>query len=132
MLAAVSRVSGAVLWANLHLLFWLSLMPFATGWMGENHFAALPTAIYATVLMMSAIAYVILQQAIIASQGPDSLLKKAVGADRKGKVSLLSYVASIPLAFVQGWLSLALMVLVAVIWFVPDKRIERVIRHDEA
>ena len=86
MLHAVHQVTGPILWANLHLLFWLSLMPFATGWMGENHFAALPTALYATVLMMSAISYVILQQAIIASQGSDSLLKKAVGADRKGKI----------------------------------------------
>jgi uncharacterized membrane protein len=132
MLHAVHRVTGPMLWANLHLLFWLSLMPFATGWMGENHFAAVPTALYAGVLMMSGIAYVILQLSIIASQGPDSLLKKAVGADWKGKVSLLSYVASIPLAFVQHWLSLALIVLVALIWFVPDKRIERVIPHDEA
>ena len=132
MLHAVHRVTGPILWANLHLLFWLSLMPFATGWMGENHFAAVPTALYAAVLLMSGVAYTVLQQSIITSQGPDSLLKKAVGRDWKGKASLLSYVTSIPLAFVEHWLSLALIVLVALIWFVPDRRIERVIHHEEA
>jgi len=132
MLHAVHKVSGPILWANLHLLFWLSLVPFTTGWMGENHFTALPTALYGAVLLMSAIAYWILQQLIIASQGPDSLLKKAVGSDWKGKASPLAYLAAIPLAFWQGWLSLALYVLVALIWLVPDTRIERVIHHDPA
>jgi uncharacterized membrane protein len=132
MLHAVHKVSGPILWANLHLLFWLSLVPFTTGWMGENHFTALPTALYGAVLLLSAIAYWILQQLIIASQGPDSLLKKAVGSDWKGKASPLAYLAAIPLAFWQGWLSLALYVLVALIWLVPDTRIERVIHHDPA
>jgi uncharacterized membrane protein len=130
MLHAVHRVSGPMLWANLHLLFWLSLVPFATGWMGENHFTAVPTALYGVVLLMSGVAYTVLQQVIIASQGPESLLKKAVGADRKGKASLVLYATAIPLAFWQGSLSLALYVLVAVIWFIPDKRIERVVHHE--
>ena len=130
MLHAVHKVSGPMLWANLHLLFWLSLVPFATGWMGENHFTAVPTALYGVVLLMSGVAYTVLQQVIIASQGPESLLKKAVGADRKGKASLVLYATAIPLAFWQGSLSLALYVLVAVIWFIPDKRIERVVHHE--
>ena len=130
MLHAVLKVSGPMLWANLHLLFWLSLVPFATGWMGENHFTAVPTALYGVVLLMSGVAYTVLQQVIIASQGPESLLKKAVGADRKGKASLVLYATAIPLAFWQGSLSLALYVLVAVIWFIPDKRIERVVHHE--
>jgi uncharacterized membrane protein len=130
MLHAVHKVTGPILWANLHLLFWLSLVPFTTGWMGENHFTAWPTALYGAVLLMAAIAYWILQQLIIASQGPDSLLRKAVGSDWKGKASPLAYGAAIPLAFWQGWLSLALYVLVALVWLVPDKRIERVIHHD--
>ena len=132
MLHAVHRVTGTILWANLHLLFWLSLMPFATGWMGENHFAAVPTALYGGVLLMSAIAYWILQQLIIASQGPESLLKRAVGGDWKGKVSPLMYLSAIGLAFWQQGLAQALYVLVALIWLVPDKRIERVIHHDPA
>ena len=127
---ACGRINGKVLWANLHLLFWLSLVPFTTGWMGENHFAALPTALYGAVLLMSAIAYWLLQQLIIASQGPDSLLKKAVGSDWKGKASPIAYGAAIPLAFWQGWLSLSLYVLMALVWLVPDKRIERVLPHD--
>ena len=130
MLHAVHKVSGPMLWANLHLLFWLSLVPFATGWMGENHFTAVPTALYGVVLLMSGVAYTVLQRVIIASQGPESLLKKAVGADRKGKASLVLYATAIPLAFWQGSLSLALYVLVAVIWFIPDKRIERVVHHE--
>jgi len=132
MLHAVHRVTGTILWANLHLLFWLSLMPFATGWMGENHFAAVPTALYGGVLLMSAIAYWILQQLIIASQGPESLLKRAVGGDWKGKISPLMYLLAIGLAFWQQGLAQALYVLVALIWLVPDKRIERVIHHDPA
>jgi TMEM175 potassium channel family protein len=132
MLHAVHKVTGPILWANLHLLFWLSLMPFSTGWMGENHFTALPTALYGAVLLMAAIAYWILQQLIIASQGPGSLLKTAVGRDWKGKVSPLAYLTAIPLAFWQGWMSLTLYVVVALMWLVPDKRIERVIDRGPA
>jgi uncharacterized membrane protein len=125
MLHTCHKVTGPMLWANLHLLFWLSLVPFITGWMGENHFAAVPSALYGFVLLMSAIAYYILQQLIIASQGPDSLLKKAVGEDWKGKVSPLLYVAAIPLAFWSKWISLGIYVLVALVWLVPDQRIEK-------
>ena len=132
MLHAVHKVTGPILWANLHLLFWLSLMPFSTGWMGENHFTALPTALYGAVLLMAAIAYWILQQLIIASQGPGSLLKTAVGRDWKGKVSPLAYLTAIPLAFWQGWISLTLYVVVALMWLVPDKRIERVMDRGPA
>ena len=130
MLHAVHQISGPILWANLHLLFWLSLVPFTTGWMGENHFAPLPTALYGAVLLMAAIAYWLLQRLIIASQGPDSLLRRAVGSDWKGKLSPLAYLAAIPLAFWEGRLSLALYVLVAAIWFVPDRRIERALPHE--
>ena len=127
MLHAATTVTGPMLWANLHLLFWLSLVPFATGWMGENHFAAAPAALYGVVLLMAAIAYIILQQLIIASQGPDSILKKAVRADWKGKLSPLLYAAAIPLAFWRQWISLGLYVLVALIWLIPDRRIEHVL-----
>ena len=125
MLQTVKRVTGPVLWANLHLLFWLSLIPFVTGWMGENHFAPLPTAFYAGVLLMSAIAYTILQHLIISSQGPDSILKRAIGNGWKEKLSPALYVAAIPAAFVSEWISQALFVLVALLWLVPDRRIER-------
>jgi len=128
MLHAAQTVTGPVLWANLHLLFWLSLIPFATGWMGENHFAAAPAALYGVVLLMAAIAYWILQQRIIASEGPDSMLKKAVGGDWKGKLSPLLYLAAIPLAFWWQWISLALYVIAALIWLIPDRRIENVLR----
>ena len=111
----------------MHLLFWLSIMPFATGWMGENHFAAIPSALYGFILFMSAIAYWILQQLIIASQGQDSLLKKAVGGDWKGKLSPVIYLSAMVLAFWSQWISMALYVLVALVWLVPDKRIERVL-----
>ena len=124
MLHAVKKISGAVLWANLHLLFWLSLFPFATGWMGENHFAAMPAALYGTVLLMAAIAYWLLQQAIIATEGPASVLKAAVGADWKGKLSPLLYVTAIISTFWVQWLALALYVLVALLWLIPDRRIE--------
>jgi uncharacterized membrane protein len=124
MLQLTERVNGAVLWANLHLLFWLSLVPFATAWMGENHFA-LPTAVYGIVFLFAAIAYTILQQTIIAEQGPDSVLKAAVGRDIKGKVSGLFYVVAIPLAFVSPWIADAIYALVALIWLVPDPRIEK-------
>ncbi|HTL73559.1 MAG TPA: TMEM175 family protein [bacterium] len=132
MFQAVKRVNGGILWANLHLLFWLSLFPFATGWVGENHLAALPTAAYGFVLFMAAIAYSILQNKIIARQGDDSLLAKAVGGDWKGKSSTVLYLAAIPLAFASVWISIGLYVLVAVLWFVPDRRIERVLNEDKA
>jgi TMEM175 potassium channel family protein len=124
MLHATHHVSGGVLWANMHLLFWLSLIPFTTGWMGENHFAALPSALYGGVLLMAAIAYWLLQQCIVAANGAQSTLAQAIGRDWKGKLSPLFYLAAIPLAFVSPWLSSALYVLVALIWLVPDRRIE--------
>ncbi len=125
MLQAAQRVSGGVLWANLHLLFWLSLFPFVTGWMGENHFAALPTALYGIVLLMAAIAYWILARAIIATEGADSLLAKAMGKDLKGNLSVALYALAIPLAFFNQWLAQALYVAVALMWLLPDRRIER-------
>ncbi|MDQ6689658.1 MAG: TMEM175 family protein [Gemmatimonadota bacterium] len=118
------RVTGGILWANLHLLFWLSLMPFVTGWMGENHFAPLPTALYGVVLSFSGFAYYILEQTIIRSQGPNSRLKAAVGSDAKGKISVVLYLSAIPLAFVHQLLSDAIYVLVAFMWLIPDRRIE--------
>jgi uncharacterized membrane protein len=127
MLHACHHTTGAVLWANLHLLFWLSLIPFVTGWMGENHFAALPTASYGLVLLLAAIAYFILERAIIASQGPDSILARAVGADWKGKVSPILYLIAILLALPARWISQAIYVAVALLWLVPDRRIERVL-----
>jgi len=131
MLHTCSKVTGAILWANLHLLFWLSLFPFATAWMGENHFASVPSALYGIVLLMAAIAYWILQQFIIASQGPDSLLKKAIGSDWKGKISPALYFISIPTAFWSQWISQGIYVLVAIIWLVPDRRIEKVLVDKE-
>jgi len=131
MLHTSNKVTGPMLWANLHLLFWLSLFPFATGWMGENHFAAAPSALYGVVLLMAAVAYWILQQLIIASQGPDSLLKKAVGSDWKGKVSPLIYLIAIPTAFWSQWISQGLYVLVALVWLVPDRRIENALTSKE-
>lgn len=125
MLHAAGKVSGRVLWANLHLLFWLSLMPFATGWMGENHFSALPAAIYGAVLLMAGVAYWILARAIIATDGRDSLLAKAIGRDRKGNLSIVLYAVAIPLAFVASWLAISIYVLVALMWVIPDKRIEK-------
>lgn len=123
----VKRVGGGVLWANLHLLFWLSLLPFVTGWMGENHFAPLPTAVYGVVLFMAAISYWILVRAIIAVDGADSLLAKAIGRDIKGNISVVIYAFAIPLAFVNVWLAQALYVAVALMWLAPDKRIEKVL-----
>ena len=131
MLQASHQVTGPILWANLHLLFWLSLFPFATGWMGENHFAAAPSAAYGAVLLMAAVAYWILQQFIIASQGPDSLLRKAVGSDWKGKLSPLIYIVAIPTAFWSQWISQGLYVLVAFLWLVPDRRIEDALASKE-
>ena len=127
MLHLVDRVNGAVLWANLHLLFWLSLIPFVTAWMGRNHYASVPTAMYAVVMVLAAIAYETLQFAIIRAQGGDSQLARAIGADRKGKISLGFYVASIPLAFVQPMISDAIFVIVAGVWLIPDTRIERAV-----
>jgi len=129
MLHAAGPISGAVLWANLHLLFWLSLFPFATGWMGENHFTAVPSALYGVVLLMAAVAYWLLQQAIIRAAGPESLLKSAVGADWKGKLSPVLYVVAILSTFGWQWVAQALYVLVAIIWLVPDRRIERELRR---
>jgi uncharacterized membrane protein len=125
MLHATNRISGAVLWANLHLLFWLSLIPFTTGWMGENHFQAVPTAVYGLVLLMSSIAYYILARTLLAAEGPGSKLAAAIGSDSKGRVSTLLYLLALPLAFVRPALAIALYVLVSLIWLVPDRRIER-------
>ena len=127
LLHAAPRVTGGMMWANLHLLFWLSLIPFVTGWMGENHFAALPTALYGVVLLMAAIAYVILQNMIVGLLGGGSALAGAIGSDWKGKVSLACYAAAIGLAFVSQWLSSALYVAVAVLWLIPDRRVERAV-----
>src|SRR5437660_10258207 len=125
LLQIVQHVNGPVLWANLHLLFWLSLTPFVTNWMGENHFAAWPVALYGTVLLMAGIAYYILSRALIRHHGQNSPLASAVGKDVKGKVSVLLYAIAVPLAFANRWLALGLYVAVAVIWLIPDRRIER-------
>ena len=132
MLHATTRVTGAMLWANLHLLFWLSLFPFATGWMGENHFARVPTALYGVVLLMAAIAYYLLERAIIRAQGPDSILKKAVGRDLKGKLSPVLYILAIVATLLSTWIAEAIYVAVAMIWLIPDRRIENVLSRDEA
>ena len=129
LLHTCERITGSILWANLHLLFWLSLLPFATGWMGENHFATLPSAVYGAVLLAAGVAYYVLQLSIIATQGEDSVLRRAVGRDWKGKASPLLYIAGIGLTFVSSWLGQALYVLVALMWLVPDRRIERVTGH---
>jgi uncharacterized membrane protein len=128
MLHTVKHVSGAVLWANLHLLFWLSLLPFVTGWMGENHFSSLPTAMYGVVLIMSGTAYWILSRVIIATEGKGSLLAQAIGKDFKGNISVVIYGVTIPLAFVNQWLAQALYVVVALIWIIPDRRIEKALK----
>ena len=124
MLHAADGIDGRILWANLHLLFWLSLFPFVTGWMGENNFAPLPTALYGFVILMASLAYMILQTAIIAHQGPDSRLRRAVGRDIKGKISSGLYVTAIPLAFVQPWIAIAIYIFVVMLWLIPDRRIE--------
>ena len=126
---ATQRVTGSILWANSHLLFWLSLVPFVTGWMGENHLAQVPTAAYGFVLFMAGIAYWILQRLIVAHEGPESVVGSAVGSDPKGMLSLLLYLLAIPLAFVNEWASYAIYVSVALIWLVPDKRLERRLRE---
>ncbi len=132
MLHACKRVTGAMLWANLHLLFWLSLAPFVTGWLGESHLTPVPTAIYGLVLLMAAIAYWVLQQTIIAAEGERSVLKAAVGGDWKGKVSPVLYLVAIVVAFWSPRVSVGLYVLVALIWLVPDRRIERVLEGQPA
>jgi TMEM175 potassium channel family protein len=127
MLHATERINGRVLWANMHLLFWLSLIPFVTGWMGENHFAPTSSAVYGAVLLAAAIAYYILQSTIIAHQGANSKLRAAIGRDLKGKVSPLLYLAAIPLAFVHQGIAQAIYVFVALMWLVPDRRIESIL-----
>jgi uncharacterized membrane protein len=129
MLNVTERVNGAVLWANLHLLFWLSLVPFGTAWMGQTHNAALPTALYGVLLTCAALSYTILQTTIIRQQGPGSKLAAAVGRDRKGKLSLLAYLSAIPLAFVEPVISDVLYAAVAAVWLVPDRRIEKRVAH---
>ncbi len=125
MLHACTAVTGSVLWANLHLLFWLSLFPFTTGWMGENHFTAMPTALYGVVLLMAAIAYYLLQKVIIQTQGQDSILKKAIGRDWKGKLSPVLYIAAIVATLRASWIAQAILVIAALIWLIPDRRIEK-------
>jgi uncharacterized membrane protein len=129
LLHTVTRVDGLILWANMHLLFWLSLTPFATGWMGENNFAPLPTAVYGVALLMPAIAYHLLQKAITRTHGMASTLARALGNDIKGKISPLFYIAAILLALVSPWISVALYTLVALIWLIPDRRIEHALRQ---
>ncbi len=129
---AAQQVSGGILWANLHLLFWLSLFPFTTDWMGESRLAPTPTAVYGAVLIMAAIAYYILERAIIAKEGRDSLLARAVGEDWKAKLSLAIYLVAIPLAFVNSWIAGALYVCSALLWLIPDPRIERKLEKEEA
>jgi uncharacterized membrane protein len=129
LLHTVARVNGLILWANMHLLFWLSLTPFATGWMGENNFAPLPTGVYGVALLMPAIAYNLLQKAITRTHGMESTLARALGSDIKGKISPLLYIGAIFLALVSPWISVALYTLVALIWLIPDRRIEHAIRQ---
>jgi uncharacterized membrane protein len=129
MLQAARHINGAILWANMHLLFWLSLVPFVTGWMGETHFAALPVAAYGVVMLMAGVAYFILARVLTVHHGPDSALARAIGRDWKGKASVLMYAAAIPLAFVEPRISGALYVAVAVMWLVPDRRIETTLRE---
>jgi uncharacterized membrane protein len=131
LLHTVKRVSGGVLWANLHLLFWLSLLPFASGWMGENHFTPLPSALYGVVLMMAGAAYWILQRRIIITDGMDSLLAKAIGKDFKGNISVVGYVLAIPLSFLNVWIAQAIYVGIALLWLVPDRRIEKILAEHQ-
>jgi uncharacterized membrane protein len=131
LLHATTKVTGAILWANLHLLFWLSLFPFATGWMGENHFSSLPTALYGVVLLMAALAYYLLQQVIIRSQGPDSILKKAVGRDWKGRLSPVLYITAIAATWFSPWISEGIYVAAALIWLIPDQRIEKALPRND-
>lgn len=125
LLHAAQHVNGRVLWANLHLLFWLSLIPFVTAWMGENHFAKWPVAAYGIILLCAAISYFILVRALLTLHGPDSLLANALGTDFKGKISILGYIVAIPLAFLNPWVAFSFYILIAIMWLVPDRRIER-------
>ena len=125
LLHATQKVNGATLWANLHLLFWLSLVPFTTGWMGENDFAAWPVATYGVVLLLAAVAYFLLTKTLIRLHGRGSTLANSIGSDRKGKISIVIYAAAIPLAFVRGWIAGACYLIVAIMWLIPDRRIER-------
>lgn len=129
MMHTVKKVTGGILWANLHLLFWLSLIPFATGWIGENHFAQEPMALYGLFLLMAAIAYYILQLQIIKTQGPDSILSKAIGKDIKGKISPILYIVGILFSWINLWMAGSFYILVALIWLIPDKRIERMLQE---
>ncbi len=129
LLHAVKHVNGPTLWANMHLLFWLSLIPFVTGWMGENHFRPVPVALYGAALLMCGVAYTILVKALLKSHGGDSTLALAMGSDFKGKVSLVAYASAIPLAFVHEWIAMALYFAVAVLWFIPDRRIEAAMKE---
>jgi TMEM175 potassium channel family protein len=131
LLHVTRRVTAGILWANAHLLFWLSLVPFVTAWMGENHFASVPMAAYGVVLVLAGVAYLVLQRVIIGSEGPESALAAAVGGDMKGKLSLLFYALAIPLAFVSPWVAGALYVAVAIMWIIPDRRIERIVAAEE-
>jgi len=130
MMHTVKHVTGDILWANLHLLFWLSLVPFVTGWMGENHFRSMPMALYGIVLLMAAAAYYILQTRIIANHGPDSILSKAIGNDFKGKISPILYLLAIFSTLISGWIAGGIYILVAFIWLVPDKRIEIILKNE--
>jgi uncharacterized membrane protein len=132
LLHACTNVTGTILWANLNLLFWLSLFPFTTGWMGENHFTAVPTALYGVVLLMAAIAYYLLQQAIIRAQGPDSILKKALGYDWKGKSSPVLYIIAIVAALRAPWIAQTVLLIAALIWLIPDRRLEKIWPGSEA
>lgn len=132
LMVLTDRINGKILWANVHLLFWLTLVPFTTGWMGENDFAALPTAVYGVNLLLAAIAYFILQSAIIAEQGLGSKLANALGRDAKGKASPLLYISAIALAFVSRWIALGLYVFVALMWLIPDRRIESIVTDHTA
>ena len=127
LLYTVSRVNGTILWANMHLLFWLSLIPFATAWAGENHFASVPTAVYGVAFLMPGCAYYLLKEAMIRLEGPDSTLARALGRDLKGKISVAFYAAGVALAFVNQWLAIAVYLLVALMWLIPDRRIERTV-----
>ena len=132
MLHAAKSINGSILWANLHLLFWLSLIPFVTGWMGENHFAEIPVAVYGTILLMSAISYYVLSRCLIKHEGTGSLLGSAVGKDFKGRISVVIYVVAIVLSFVNRWLALGLYFFIALLWLVPDRRIEHMRQADSS
>jgi uncharacterized membrane protein len=129
---SMKHVSGGILWANMHLLFWLSLFPFATGWIGENHLAPIPTALYGFVLLMAALAYYLLERAMIAKNGRDSLLAQAVGGDGKARLSMVLYLSGIPLSFVSPWIAIGSYVVVALMWIIPDQRIERAVEERES